>query len=87
MLSVIFNARKFVKGFLRGFCWKSQGFLPPFDHPCHLKSGSNPPWVPRLFQKQAKRSTLQKTRFNSSKNNFVRKRFRLSTKGKLRLLL
>ena len=43
MLSVIFKARKFVKGFLRGFCWKFQGFLPPFDHPRHLKIGSNPP--------------------------------------------
>ena len=43
MLSVIFKARKFVKGFLRGFCWKSQEFLPPFDHPRHLKIESNPP--------------------------------------------
>ena len=39
MLSVIFKARKFVKGFLRGF-------LPQFDPPRHLKIESSPPPPP-----------------------------------------
>ena len=31
-----------MQGFF-GLCWKTRGFCPPFDHPCHLKSGV-PPW-------------------------------------------
>ena len=40
-----------------------------------------------VASKQAKRSTVKKTRLNSSKNNFITKSFRLSTKRKLSILL
>ena len=47
MLFKIFKAKKFGMGFFRVNFWHGDflgfWFLPPFDHPRHLKSGASPP--------------------------------------------
>ena len=52
----------------------------------HLKFLQKPQCL-IVCSKQAKLSAVKKTRLNSSKDNFITKGFRLSTKGKLDILL